>query len=127
MKSASADSYVQETIEQLFSAHEDILYIAAVNDKLDVAMQKGLLDLHPSKLHMLHVQAALLVGMSSVWSESLGHLDYVSASFDAVEVVVMALPDKMYLIAVISCAGNREPRGTKDNIVKQFRSIQIKT
>jgi hypothetical protein len=68
---------LSQAIDGIFRSYEDISYIAVLTDKLKIVAQKGFIELHPSKLHILHVQAGLLVNMSSVWSESLGSLDYI--------------------------------------------------
>ena len=91
---------LSQVIDTIFRSYEDVSYLAVVDEKLKVMAQKGFIELHPSKLHILHVQAALLVNMSSVWSESLGELDYICASFDSKsEIIAMRLPGKMLLRA----------------------------
>lgn len=110
----------------LFRSHEDLTYIAVVSDKLNVIAQKGFIDLHPSKLHILHVQAALLVNMSSVWSESLGRLDYTCASFDSrSEIVAMPLPNRLHLVAVLSSIHKKSLDSIREDIVRHFRSVKV--
>ncbi len=113
-------------IDNIFRSYEDISYIAIVNEKLKVIAQKGFIELHPSKLHILHVQAALLVNMSSVWSESLGNLDYICASFDSKsEIIAMRLPNKMQLVTVLSSVHRKNLENIRLGIVKQFRSAKV--
>jgi len=113
-------------IENIFRSYEDLAYIAIVDEKLKVIVQKGFIELHPSKLHILHVQAALLVNMSSVWSESLGSLDYICASFDTKsEIIAMRLPNKMQLVAVLSSIHKKNLESIRLGIVKEFRSIKV--
>ncbi|MGH9991213.1 MAG: hypothetical protein ACREAZ_01005 [Nitrososphaera sp.] len=117
---------LRRLIDGIFRSYEDISYIAIVNEKLKVIAQKGFIELHPSKLHILHVQAALLVNMSSVWSESLGSLDYICASFDSKsEIIAMRLPNKMQLVSVLSSVHGKNLENIRRGIVKQFRSARI--
>lgn len=125
MSAESSDS-LNQAIEEIFSSYEDISYIAVVSEKLKVVAQKGFIELHPSKLHILHVQAGLLVNMSSVWSESLGSLDYICASFDSrSEIIAMSLPNKMQLVAVVSSVHKKNRENIRLGIVNHFRSIKI--
>lgn len=126
----SAESYdgLDRAIEEIFSLYEDISYIAVITDKLKVVAQKGFIELHPSKLHIMHIQAGLLVNMSSVWSDSLGSLDYICASFDSKsEIIAMAMPGKMQLVAVISSLHKKELDSVRHGIVKHFKSIGVMT
>ena len=122
MSKAAAD-FLTKAVERIFSAQEDISYIAAVNNKLKIIVQKGFIDLHPSKLHVLHVQAALLVGMSSVWSESLGRLDYTCASFNSKsEILVFPIDNEVHILAVLAPASKKNLDALKEHIVRQFKS-----
>ena len=123
MNSKSLGDPLARSIEEVFSAYEDISYIAAVNSKLKIIAQKGFIELHPSKLHVLHVQAALLVGMSSVWSESLGKLDYTCASFNSKsEILVFPLSGDVHVVAVLSPTTKKSEDSLKQDIVAQFKS-----
>lgn len=125
MSSEAADS-LSRLIEEIFSMYEDVSYIAVVSEKLQVIAQKGFIDLHPSKLHILHVQSGLLVNMSSVWSESLGMLDYICASFDSKsEIIAMPLPNKMQLVAVLSLVHKENRENIRRGIVAHFKSIRV--
>jgi hypothetical protein len=116
-----------QIMERVFRSHEDISYIAIVNDKLEVITQEGFIELHPSKLHILHVQAALLVNMCSVWSESLGDLDYSCASFDSKsEIIGMRLPNKQYLVAVLSSIHKKNLENIRMDIVRKFSSVKVR-
>lgn len=115
-----------DIMEHIFRSHEDVVYIAILNDELNVVTQKGFIDLHPSKLHMLHVQASLLVNMSSSWPKSLGTLEYTCASLNNSEIMVMPLPDKLHLVAVISCIQSKDTSGTRSDIAKQLRSARVR-
>ena len=122
MSDDRASDNFSRIIDRVFQSHEDISYIAIVNDKLKVVAHRGFIELHPSKLHILHVQAALLVNMSSVWSESLGNLDYTCASFDSKsEIVALPLPNNMHLVAVLSFVHKKDLDDIRLDIVKQFR------
>ena len=124
--SSEAPESLDQIIEEIFKLYEDVSYIAVVSEKLKVIAQKGFIDLHPSKLHILHVQAGLLVNMSSVWSESLGTLDYICASFDSrSEIIAMPLPNKMQLVAVLSLAHKEERENIRRGIVTHFKSIRV--
>lgn len=126
MSSGHSSDNLAKIIDNLFRSHEDLSYIAIVNDKLKVIAQKGFIDLHPSKLHILHVQAALLVNMSSVWSESLGRLDYTCASFDSrSEIIALPLPERLHLVAVLSSVHKKSLDSIREDIVRQFQSIRI--
>ena len=115
-----------QAIDGIFSSYEDISYIAVLTDKLKIVAQKGFIELHPSKLHILHVQAGLLVNMSSVWSESLGSLDYICASFDSKsEIIAMPLPNKLQLVAVISSLHKKDLESIRRGIVERFKSANI--
>ena len=117
---------LNQAIEEVFNAYEDISYLAVVSEKLQVIAQKGFIELHPSKLHILHVQAGLLVNMSSVWSESLGRLDFITASFDSrSEIIAMPLSNKMQLVAVVSSLHKKNHDIIRLGIVSQFKSIKI--
>ena len=125
MSSEAVDS-LNRVIEEIFSLHQDVSYIAVVSEKLQIIAQKGFIDLHPSKLHILHVQAGLLVNMSSVWSESLGTLDYICASFDSrSEIIAMPLPNKMQLVAVLSLVHKDDRENIRRTIVTHFKSVKI--
>jgi hypothetical protein len=122
MSDDCASDNFSRIIDRVFQSHEDISYIAIVNDKLKVVAHRGFIELHPSKLQILHVQAALLVNMSSVWSESLGNLDYTCASFDSKsEIVALPLPNNMHLVAVLSFVHKKDLDNIRSDIVKQFR------
>ena len=119
---------LDRAIEEIFASYEDISYIAVISDKLKVVTQKGFIELHPSKLNILHIQAGLLVNMSSVWSESLGSLDYICASFDSKsEIIAMALPGNMQIVAVISSLHKKELDPIRHGIVNHFKSIKVAT
>jgi hypothetical protein len=114
---------LNQIIDRVFRSHEDISYIAIVNDKLKVLAHRGFIELHPSKLQILHTQAALLVNMSSVWSESLGNLDYTCASYDSKsEIVALPLSHRMHLVAVLSSVRKTDLDSIRLDIVRQFRS-----
>jgi hypothetical protein len=115
-----------QILEQIFKSYEDVSYVAIVSEKLKVIAQKGFIEIHPSKLHILHVQAGLLVNMSSVWSESLGKLDYICASFNSKsEIIAMPLPNKMQLVAVLSSVHKKDHEHIRRGIVSHFKSIRI--
>ena len=119
----SAADFLTKAVERIFDTQEDISYIAAVNNKLKIIVQKGFIDLHPSKLHVLHVQAALLVGMSSVWSESLGRLDYTCASFNSKsEILVFPIDPETHVLAVLSPTNKKDLDLVKEQVVRQFKS-----
>lgn len=100
--------------------------MAVVNAKLKVLVQKGFIELHPSKLHILHVQAALLVNMSSVWAESLGRLDYICASFDSrSQIIAIPLPQNLHLVAVISSVHKKNLEAIRLEILKHLRSAKV--
>lgn len=117
---------LNRVIDELFSSHQDVSYVAVLSEKLKIVAQKGFIDLHPSKLHILHVQAGLLVNMSSVWSESLGTLDYICASFDSKsEIIAMPLPNKMQVVAVVSLVHKNDRESIRRAIVEQFASVRV--
>ena len=124
--SADLQDGLNQTIEEVFNAYEDISYLAVVSEKLQVLAQKGFIELHPSKLHILHVQAGLLVNMSSVWSESLGNLDFITASFDSrSEIIAMPLSNNTQVVAVVSSLHKKNHDSIRLGIVNQFKSIKI--
>ena len=117
---------LNQVIDTIFRSYEDVSYLAVVDENLKVIAQKGFIELHPSKLHILHVQAALLVNMSSVWSESLGDLDYICASFDSKsEIIAMRLPGKMQVVAVLSSVHKKNLESVRTGIIGQFRSVKV--
>ena len=124
--SIEAADGIDRIIAEIFKRYEDISYIAVVSEHLKIIAQKGFIDLHPSKLHILHIQAGLLVNMSSVWSNSFGTLDYICASFDSKsEIMAMSLPNKMQLLAVLSSAHNQRSEDIRLGIVSHFKSVRI--
>ena len=126
--SAESHDGLHRAIEGIFNQYEDITYLAIVSEKLKIIVQKGFIDLHPSKLNILPVQAGLLVNMSSVWSESLGRLDYIAASFDSKsEIIAMPLPNKMQLVAVVSSIHKKSHEAIRLGIMNHFKSIEIPT
>ena len=126
MSSGHASDNLVQVIDTLFRSHEDLSYIAIIDDRLKVIAQQGFIELHPSKLHILHVQAALLVNMSSVWSESLGRLDCICASFDSKsEIIAMPLPGRLHLVAVLSSVHRKSLDHVREDIVRQFRSVKV--
>jgi hypothetical protein len=115
-------------ISEIFKRYEDVSYIAVVSENLKVMVQKGFIDLHPSKLHILHVQAGLLVNMSSVWSKSLGTLDYICASFDSKsEIMAMPLRNKMQLVVVLSAGHKQSRENIRLGIMSHFKSVRIQS
>ena len=124
--SADLQDGLNQAIEEVFNAYEDISYLAVVSEKLQVLAQKGFIELHPSKLHILHVQAGLLVNMSSVWSESLGNLDFITASFDSrSEIIAMPLSNNTQVVAVVSSLHKKNHDSIRLGMVNQFKSIKI--
>lgn len=122
MSSKSIGDSINQAVEHVFDTYEDVSYIAAVNSKLKVLAQKGFLELHPSKIHILHVQAALLVGMSSVWSESFGTLDYTSASFNSKsEIVVFPIGPDVHVLAVLTPSTKKNMDIVKKEILQELR------
>lgn len=125
--SSELASSLSRIVDRIFSTYDDVSYIAVVSEKLEVIAQKGFIDLHPSNLHILHVQAGLLVNMSSVWSESLGTLDYICASFGSKsEIVAMPLQGNMQLVVVLSSVHKHDRENIRLGIVNYFRSVRIR-
>jgi hypothetical protein len=61
--------------------------------------------------------------MSSVWSESLGRLDYTCASFNSKsEILVFPIDSEVHILAVLSPASKKDLDALKEQIVKQFKS-----
>lgn len=115
----------EDTLARIFNAHGEVSYIAVMNDKLGVVAQKGFLDFHPSKLEKLHVQAALLVKMCSVWAESFGNFDYACASFMATyEVMVAPLSEKLQMLVVVQHKPGINLKAIKDDIAAFFKSVK---
>jgi hypothetical protein len=123
MSSKSIGDSINQAVERIFDTYEDVSYIAAVNSKLKVLAHKGFLELHPSKIHVLHVQAALLVGMSTVWSESLGRLDYTSALFNSKsEIVVFPISPDVHVLAVLTPTSKKDMDAVKREILHEFKN-----
>ena len=115
----------EDTLVRIFHAHEEVSYIAVMNDKLGVVAQKGFLDFHPAKLEKLHVQAALLVKMCSVWAESFGNFDYACASFmSTYEVMVAPLSEKLQMLVVVPHKPGINLKAIKDDVAAFFRSMK---
>lgn len=98
-------SYAVETLgqmaEQVFQGHREISYIAIVDEMAKVIVQKGFLEVHPSKLEKFHIQTALLVKVCSVSAESFGLLDYVTASFNSrTNAMIVPLSRKFHMVIV---------------------------
>ena len=98
-------SYAVETLgqmaEQIFQGHKEISYIAIVDEMAKVIVQKGFLEVHPSKLEKFHIQTALLVKVCSVSAESFGLLDYVTASFNSrTNAMIVPLSRKFHMVIV---------------------------
>ena len=122
MSNESVGESLSQSMVRIFDSYEDISYIAAVNSKLKVLSQKGFLELHPSKMHVLHVQAALLVGMSSVWSENLGQLDYTCASFNSKsEIVVFPITSDVHVLAVLNHKAEKSMDAVKQGIARELK------
>lgn len=109
--------YAKETFEsaasEIFKEHEEISYLAIVDDMVKIIAQRGFLEVHPSKLEKFHIQALLMAKVCDVSSESFGTLQQVCATFnDKYEVVVMPLSKRLCAIAVLTHA----PAGTAEKI-----------
>src|ERR1051326_4944800 len=123
MSNESVGESLSQSMDRIFDSYEDISYIAAVNSKLKVLSQKGFLELHPSKMQVLHVQAALLVGMSSVWSENLGQLDYTCASFSSKsEIVVFPITNDVHVLAVLNHKAEKSMDAVKQDIARELKN-----
>lgn len=115
--------YAKETFESaandIFKEHEEISYLAIVDEAVKIIAQKGFLDVHPSKLEKFHIQALLMAKVCDVSSESFGKLEQVCASFnDKYEVLVIPLSRRLCAIAVMTHA----PKGTPELVGKDIKS-----
>jgi hypothetical protein len=124
MESRPASETLEQVADSMFQMHHGISYLAIVDHNLATVVQKGFLDLHPSKLKKFHIQTALVIKVCTVSSESFGILDHVTASFNsAYKVMVVPLSARLHMVVVA-------PHGTGDalekirlDIISRFKSL----
>ena len=124
MESRPASETLEHVADGIFQMHHGISYLAIVDHNLATVVQKGFLDLHPSKLKKFHIQTALVIKVCTVSSESFGILDHVTASFNsAYKVMVVPLSARLHMVVVA-------PHGTGDalkkirlDIISRFKSL----
>lgn len=113
MKGDYAKETFEAAAEEIFREHEEISYLAVVDDQVKIIAQKGFLEVHPSKLEKFHIQALLMAKVCDVSSESFGTLQQVCATFnDKYEVAVIPLSRRLCAIAVLTHA----PQGTVEKV-----------
>ncbi len=124
MNGLANETFVQ-AIERIFQANENIAYMAVVDDEIKVIASKGFLDLHPSKMEKLHIQAAMLVKMCSLWTEDFGKLNFAGANFlDKYEILAIPLSKRLQAVAVLSHATEANLKALKESIAAQFKSLK---
>ena len=122
MESRPASETLEQVADSIFQAHQGVSYLAIMDHNLATLVQKGFLDLHPSKLKKFHIQTALVIKVCAVSSESFGTLDHVTASFNSTyKVMVVPLSARLHMVVVA-------PHGTDDalekvrlNIISRFK------
>lgn len=120
-----ANETFAQAIDRIFKANENIAYMAVVDDEIKVIAHKGFLDLHPSKMEKLHIQATMLVKMCSLWTEDFGKLNFVGANFlDKYEILAIPLSKRLQAVAVLSHATEENLKALKESIAAQFKSLR---
>jgi hypothetical protein len=108
--------------EQIFQGHREISYIAIVDEMAKVIVQKGFLELHPSKLEKFHIQTALLVKVCAVSAESFGLLDYIAASFNSrTNAMIVPLSRKFHMVIVAPHSAEISMQIIRYNISSYFK------
>lgn len=124
MESRPASETLEQVADRIFQAHQGISYLAIMDHNLTTIVQKGFLDIHPSKLKKFHIQTALVIKVCAVSAESFGTLDHVTASFNSAhKVMVVPLSARLHMVVVA-------PHGTEDvlqqvrrDIISSFKSL----
>lgn len=119
---------VIETLERvadsIFQAHQGISYLAILDHDLATVVQKGFLDLHPSKLKKFHIQTALVIKVCAVSSESFGTLGHVIVSFNsAYRMMVMPLSARLHMVVVAPHGTDGVLNEIRRDIISQFKSL----
>jgi hypothetical protein len=124
MKKNCVNETFAQALERIFANNENIVYIAVLDNDVSVIAHKGFLDIHPSKMEKLHIQALMLAKMTSLWAEDFGRVDYVGASFvNKGEVIVIPLSKRLQAVAVLSYVTDENLKRLKETIVAQFKSL----
>lgn len=123
--SGLANETFAQAIDRIFDANESIAYMAVVDDDIKVIAHKGFLDIHPSKMEKLHIQATMLVKMCALWSEDFGRVEFVGASFiDKYEIMAIPLSKRLQAVAVLSHVTEENLKSLKKSIATQFKSLR---
>lgn len=123
-RNCSNETFAQ-AVDRIFKENENIAYMAVVDDEIKVIAHDGFLDLHPSKLEKLHIQAVMVVKMCSLWSEDFGRLNFVSAAFvDKYEILAVPLSKRLQVVAVLSHTTEENLRSLRASIITQFKSLR---
>lgn len=124
MKEGCTNETFALALERIFSKNENIAYMAILDNDVNVVAQKGFLDMHPSKIEKLHIQALMLAKMTALWSEDFSRVDFVGASFvNKGEIMVIPLSKRLQVVAVLSYVTDENLRVLKESIVAQFKSL----
>lgn len=123
--SGLANETFAEAIDRIFRTNENIAYMAVVDDEIKVIAHKGFLDLHPSKLEKLHIQATMLIKMCSLWTEDFGRLNFAGATFlDKYEILAIPLSKRLQAVAVLTHVTEENLKALKESITTQFKSLK---
>ena len=122
METSYAVETLEQMAEQIFQGHEEISYIAVVDDMAKVIVEKGFLEMHPSKLEKFHIQTALLVKVCSVSAESCGLLDYVTTSFNSkTNAMVVPFSRKFHVVIVAPHSAEISMQIVRHDISSHFK------
>jgi hypothetical protein len=124
MESRPASETLEQVADSIFQAHQGVSYLAIMDHNLTTVVQKGFLDLHPSKLKKFHIQTALVIKVCAVSSESFGILDHVTASFNsAYKVMVVPLSARLHMVVVAPHGTDGALEKVRLDIISRFKSL----
>jgi hypothetical protein len=123
MTGLTSETFAQ-ALKKVFAKNENIAYIAVLDNDVNVIAHEGFLDMHPSKIEKLHIQALMLAKMTALWAEDFGHVDFVGASFvNKGEIMAIPLSKRLQAVVVLSYVTEENLRLLKESIIAQFKSL----
>lgn len=124
MESRPASETLEQVADRIFQTHQGISYLTIMDHNLTTVVQKGFLDIHPSKLKKFHIQTALVIKVCAVSSESFGILDHVTASFNSTyKVMVVPLSTRLHMVVVAPHGTGDALNEIKRDIISHFKSL----
>lgn len=124
MKKVCANETFVQALDRIFAKNENIVYIAILDNDVNVVAHKGFLDMHPSRIEKLHIQVLMLTKMSALCAEDFGCVDFVCASFvNKGKIMAIPLSKRLQAVVVLSYVTEENLRRLKESIVGQFKSL----